>query len=294
MAFAVLAAWQASAEPTPKTAVLLVSHGSRSAAWREGLVDLEHRVTPSLKKLGIAEVQTAFMEYTEPSIATRLKALDGADVTDVILVPVFLTVSPHSFDDIPTIIGKKEDAKSLQVLKLESIERYSPKARVTVTPLLDFSGLLKTNVLRRARSLSRDPSQEGLVLIAYGDSTYEKEWTQLLESVGSYVREQLGVNELSVGWCGHLVHYAPEKTTEAVERVLTHKSRALVVPVLVAFDEMFQVKIIGGGIEKVEDRERRVAYRPDAILPDPDVEAWVVRIAGETLQKLGQTSSVTP
>ena len=45
---------------------------------------------------------------------------------------------------------------------------------------------------------------------------------------------------------------------------------------LVAHDEMFQVKIIGDGIAKVEDHKNRVVYRPDAILPDDNVDAWVV------------------
>jgi hypothetical protein len=47
------------------------------------------------------------------------------------------------------------------------------------------------------------------------------------------------------------------------------------VPVLVAVDEMFQHRIIGGAIDSMPERER-VVYKPDAILPEPAIEAWVV------------------
>ena len=97
-----------------KIGVLLVNHGSRSETWRNALLDLENKVKDSILKDGsISGIKTAFMEYNEPSIATRLKEFDKENYTDIILVPVLLTVSTHSFDDIPTLIGMKDDPKSI-------------------------------------------------------------------------------------------------------------------------------------------------------------------------------------
>lgn len=261
-----------------KIGVLLASHGSRSATWRQALLDLEARVRPALLTNAAIGVKTAFMEYTEPSIATRLKEFDAEGFTEVILVPVFLTVSPHTFDDIPTIIGKKSDAHSLEMAKLEGIECYKPKANTVITPNLDFTDMLKKNVLRRVKSLSTNASEEGLVMIAYGDETYEKQWAALLDAVGNHVKENTGIDTFDYGWCGHVAHYDPRKTSEAIERVLQAKKRAVVIPVLVAQDEMFQIKIIGNGIAKVPDNQTRVVYRPDSILPDANVEQWVISI----------------
>lgn len=267
--------------------VLLVNHGSRSATWREELLRLEERVrTRIMAEPGVVALSTAFMEYTEPSIATRLKELDAQGVSDVVIVPVFLTVSSHSFDDIPTIIGQKDDPHSRETMRLERIERYTPKARVHLTPLLDFRNILQENLLRRAKALSKNPAEEGLALIAYGDATYEKEWAELVKNVAEYVKKQTGIEDYSYGWCGHLVHYDPQKTTAAVEEVLAKKKRALVLPLLVAHDETFQVKIIGGGIARVAGHDERVAYRADAILPDPGVEKWVIDVAAEHAAKI--------
>lgn len=270
-----------------KIGVLLVNHGSRSETWRNELVRLEKNVTDSVLATGdVKGIKTAFMEYTEPSIATRLKEFDKEGFTDVVVVPIFLTVSPHTFEDLPTIMGQKEDKASMEALKLEKIERYVPKAVIHITPNLDFTDVLKRNVLRRAKELSKDAPHEGLVLIGYGDETYDKEWTELFNQVATHVKQEIGISEHSHGWCGHIAHYNPAETTKAVNEVLKKKEKAVVIPVLVAHDEDFQLKIIGGGIDKVANSEKKVSYKPDAILPDPDIQHWVITVANEFVGKI--------
>lgn len=278
-----------AASTEKKTAVLLVNHGSRSETWRNALLDLENRVRDSVLGSGnVQGVKTAFMEYTEPSIATRLKEFDKEGYTDVVIIPVFLTVSTHSFDDIPTIAGQKTDPKSLETLKIEHIERYKPKANVHLAPLLDFTDVLQKNILRRVQALAKNGNEEGLVLIAYGDHTYNTEWTALLNKVGGYVQQHTGIKSYSYGWCGHVANYNPDSTTVAIKRVLKDVPKALVVPVLVAHDEMFQVKIIGDGIGKIKDSKERVVYVADAILPDRNVEHWIIDIAGKYAEDINR------
>lgn len=270
-----------------KIGVLLVNHGSHSPTWRKELMNLEAKVKDRILADGkIKGTKTAHMEYTEPSIATRLKEFDAEGYTDVIVVPIFLTVSPHTFDDIPTIIGQKEDPQSKEMLKIEKIECYKPKAKTHLTPNLDFTDILKKNVLRRVKDLSKDAANEGLVLIGYGDETYDKEWGELFDDVAKYVKQEVGISEHTYGWCGHIAHYDPEKTTTAINNVLKKKQKAVVIPVLVAHDENFQIRIIGGGIDKVKNNKDKVAYKPDAILPDVNVEEWVVNITAEYLKKI--------
>ena len=250
-------------------------------------MDLQKYVQDRILSDGkVQGIKTAHMEYTEPSIASQLKEFDKEGFTDIIIVPVFLTVSPHTFDDLPTIIGQKEDPQSKEMLKIEKIERYTPKAKTYITPNLDFTDILNKNILRRVEELSKDPANEGLVLIGYGDETYDKEWIELFNEVAENVNKKIGMDSHSYGWCGHIVHYHPDKTTEAINKVLEEVKTAIVIPVLVAHDEYFQIKIIGDGINKVENFNERVVYRPDAILPDPDVEQWVVDITKEYVAKI--------
>ncbi|TAH50844.1 MAG: cobalamin biosynthesis protein CbiX [Chloroflexota bacterium] len=267
--------------------LLLVNHGSHSATWRQALMDLEARVRDTILAGGLVQgVKTAHMEYTEPSIASQMKAFDHEGFTDVIVVPIFLTVSPHSFDDIPTILGQKHDPEVIQALAEEKIERYTPTARTHIAPLLDFSNTLQKNVLRRCRDLSRQPEKEGLVLIGYGDETYDKEWGALFDQVAAYVKQNIGISEHNYGWCGHIVRYNPAETTKTISAALQKKDSAVVIPVLVAYDEMFQKNIIGRGIEQVDGYQDKVLYKGDAILPDTDIDDWVVRISHEYASKI--------
>ncbi|MBS1775176.1 MAG: CbiX/SirB N-terminal domain-containing protein [Bacteroidetes bacterium] len=270
-----------------KIGVLLVNHGSRSDAWRASLLDLDKHVRDSIMAGGkVGDVKTAFMEYTEPSIATRLKEFDKEHYSDVIIVPVFLTVSGHSFDDIPTLVGLKDDPQSIEAFKIENMERYKPQAKVHITPLLDFTDILKKNILRRYKNISKDAANEGLVLIAYGDKTYNTEWTKLMTNVGDYVKQNTTLTNYDYGWCGHIAHYSPDSTTLPVNRILKEKKEAVVIPVLVAFDEMFQGKIIPDGIKKVKDAKEHVLYKPDAILPDGNVESWVINTSRDFTDKI--------
>jgi hypothetical protein len=276
----------AAASRTAKTGVLLVSHGSHSPQWRQMLLEFHDEVAPRLLAIGgIGSVKSAFMEYTEPSIATQLKAFDAEGCDNVILVPLLLTVSSHSFDDIPTIVGAKQDAKSLLVLRTERIERYVPRARVTITPLLDFSSLMHDNLLRRIGALSKNPSREGVVLVAYGDESYLDEWEDFFKHLEQFVREKIGLAAARHCWCGHLVHYSKAPTVDAIRKILSENDRAIVIPVLVARDSSFQDQIIGRAVEQVAQGER-VAYVPDAILPDPKLNEWVVSTVQKTQQGL--------
>lgn len=268
-----------------KTGVLLVSHGSRSAEWREMLGDFHRAVEPRLLELPeISGVKSAFMEYSEPSIATSLRQFDDDNVDHVILIPLLLTVSTHSFDDIPTIIGAKDDARSALTLKSENVERYRPRARVSIAPLLDFSTLLRLNLPRRIRLLSQDSAREGVVIVAYGSEEYNEEWENCFGGLDQAVRDATGVAEVRHCWCGHVVRYSKQPLQEAVRALLSRNERVLVVPALVARDRFFQDQIIGEALEEIAAGPR-VAYAGDAILPDPQLDEWVVAITAQTLQQ---------
>ena len=232
-----------------KIGALLVSHGSHSEQWRKMLLEIEEEVRDKVLDGDlIADIKSSFMEYTEPSIATRLKEFDHEGYTHVILVPILLTVSSHSFDDIPVIAGQKEDYQTLETLKLEGTDIYKPKANVTLAPLLDFPDALGKNITRRVQDQSVDCQNEGVVMVAYGSEPYDEEWKVLLEDVGNKVRAQTGIDASEYCWCGHIAKYQSKPTEQAIKNILRKKHTAIVIPVLVAVDENFQGKIIGEAI----------------------------------------------
>jgi hypothetical protein len=287
LALMVLIVLQAVAAMADGTGILLVSHGSRSAQWRGMLEDLEVGVRDTLlAQPGVVDVRTAFMEYTEPSIATGLKALDAQGCDRIILVPLLLTVSSHTFDDIPTIYGAKADAVSLEHMRTEGIEIYKPRARVQVTPTLDYPGLLQQNLARRALALSEDPSQEALVIVAYGSESYDEEWHQVFSRVSGEVAARTGISPVTYAWCGHIVRYKQEPTVKALETALSQRDRVLVLPALVARDAYFQQKIIGGAVASLK-QSQRIIYTGDSILPDATLSRWIIETVIDAVAKAG-------
>lgn len=276
-----------------KVGVLLVSHGSHSEQWRTMLLGIEDKVRDEILSGGnISGIKSSFMEYTEPSIATRLKEFDSEGYTNVLIVPILLTVSSHSFDDIPVIAGQKEDHHTLETLKLEGTVIYKPKAKVTMAPLLDFPDVLEKNVARRVKAQSTDPQNEGIVLVAYGSEPYDEEWKELLTGVGNKVRELTGIDATEYCWCGHIARYKSEPTEIAIKKILETKDSAIVIPVLVAVDEMFQGKIIGGAVNNVDQKDH-IRYRHDAILPDQNINNWVVSISKKLAAGLADVPDVS-
>jgi len=270
-----------------KVGVLLVNHGSESKKWRKMLLNVEDSVKDRvLADNNIGTVKTAFMEYTEPSIATRMKEFDEEHYDEVIIVPLFLTVSSHSAEDIPTIVGIKSDPKVRENLEeRENIEVYRAKAKVTVTPLLDFTTLLKKNMLRRVKALDENTENTGVVLVGYGDQSYNQQWEEMMEELGRYLKIKANIDTVAYAWCGHLVDYSPDPTTQAVNKVFELEDRAMVVPLLVAFDKNFQIDIIKKGIE-LSENAAKVLYEPDAILPDENLNDWVVDIISQTMENI--------
>jgi len=266
-----------------KVGILLVNHGSHSKKWRELLLDVEDATKDSiLKHQDISGVKTAFMEYTEPSIATQMKAFDEEGYDEVVVVPIFLTVSSHYSHDIPVILGLQIDDKIKEQLKKEKIEVYKAKARVSIAPPLDYTTILKKNIERRVKSLSEDPKNEGVLLVAYGDKKYNQQWEEMVEEIGSYLQIKTGHNSIAYSWCGHLVSYSSQPTKDGINKLHELEDTVIVIPVLVANDPYFQNDIIQTAVDEVEN-SASVKYIQDAILPDDNLNNWVISISYKTV-----------
>ena len=268
-----------------KIGVLLVNHGSVAKSWRKMLLNVEEQVKEEiLSNPKISKVTTAFMEYTEPSIATRMREFDNEGFDEVIVIPIFLTVSSHYSHDIPVILGVSADPKAKEyMIGKEKIDVYKPKARVSIAPPLDYSTILKKNIERRVKALSEDPENEGVLLVAYGDAQYNQQWEEMVDSIGKYLKIKTGHSSIAYSWCGHLVGYSQEPTVKGIEKLMELEDRVIVIPVLVGNDPYFQKEIIQKAVDMVKGN---VAYTQDAILPDENLNKWVIDITNKTAESL--------
>jgi len=235
---------QRSRAATEKIGVLLVSHGSKSKSWRELLREFRDEISNELLPGDhIADVKTAFMESSSPTIAAQLRSFDQQGFTEVIAVPLFLTVGGHAAHDIPNILGLAADPAIRASLKKENTEFYQPKARVTLTPTLDYQTFLQQNVIRRVKNLSRNSDEEAVVLVAYGSSQYNTQWEAMMKDIGRAVFKQTGIDAAAYAWCGHVVDYSPQDTQVAINKMLKQKQRVNVIPLLVSNNLFFSTTL---------------------------------------------------
>lgn len=89
-----------------KTGVLLVCHGSRLKYNKEFISALFAK----FEKTTDYPCNFGFMELEEPSIPEAIDILlDNNEIDRLIVVPVFIAPGVHTTNDIPTILGLKED-----------------------------------------------------------------------------------------------------------------------------------------------------------------------------------------
>jgi sirohydrochlorin ferrochelatase len=282
---------QQSKEATSQTSekkigVLIVNHGSHSKGWREMLLDVERDVKDSLLHIpSVASVRTAFMEYTEPSIATQMKEFDKENYDEVIVVSMFLTVSSHYSHDIPVILGQKIDPKNTERLHKEKIEVYKPRAKVSITPTMNYTTLLKKNIERRIGELVPETENVGVLLVAYGDQQYNQQWEELVEEIGKYLQAKQQIESIAYAWCGHLVQYSTQPTKDGIQKLFGLEDKVAVIPVLVANDPYFQNDIIQTAVDESENSSN-IFYRQDAILPDSNLNQWIIEITRQTVSEL--------
>jgi hypothetical protein len=277
-----------TADAGPKIGVLLINHGSEQKAWRDMLVDVEKIVTDRLLALPNVEgVKTAFNEYTEPSVATQMKAFDDEGYDEVVALPLFLTVGGHTNSDIPNGLGLKNDKDVLESLPKEGVPVYRPRARVTLLQTIDTTEFLKANILRRTKALldanNVNGSNVGVTLAAYGDAGFNQQWEELMAELGTHLKENLDIDVVNSAWSGHLVNYSIEPTKKAINQILEEKPKNVLISVYVAYDYMFQRDIIGeAGRQSI--RPEDVLYNePEAILPDDNLNSWVVQSIEESI-----------
>jgi hypothetical protein len=266
---------------TTSVAVLVVAHGSPAAGWTaavQALVDgagAALRGDPLLKDL-----QLAYIAESGPTIAEQMRRFDAAGIREVVIVPLLVAAeSTRTNNYLQYLAGLRSEAAAIRQLQNEGYDLYRPRARVSLTPALSDSNVLKKNTLRRVTALLGDDDGEdaGLVLVGYGDRVYGQQLKTRIDTI-------------AYAFCGKLTDYSGTPVVEAINEVLGLEDRAIVVPVLLAVDPRLQVDTIQAAVNAIETPSR-VRYEPDAVLPDPAVEEWLVGVAREALDRVRQAGT---
>lgn len=279
-----------------KIGVLLVAHGSKSSAWTGEIDAFATGVREALlKQGGVQSVRLAYVRESSPTIAQEMKAFDTEGYAEVVIVPLLIaTESTITNSYLQYLAGMRSEAKAIKQLQNEGFEIYYPKARVTMTPALSDSEVLKKSVLRRVNALKGADSGEDMavLLVGYGDQVYGQQMEELMESLGRYLKVKTDIDTVAFAFCGKLTDYSGTPVVESIKETLELEQEVLVVPVLLATDDMLQVNTIQAAINAIPTASK-VRYKADAVLPDLEVNEWIVQKVGEAVERSRNAGGAT-
>jgi sirohydrochlorin cobaltochelatase len=82
-------------------AIILFGHGSRDALWHLPIQAVAERIRTTSPS---TTVSCAYLELTEPSLASASAVLVDAGVDHITILPMFLGVGRHAREDLPALI----------------------------------------------------------------------------------------------------------------------------------------------------------------------------------------------
>jgi sirohydrochlorin cobaltochelatase len=96
-------------------ATVLFGHGSSDPAWRIPIDTIAQRMLEDEPK---SIVRCAFLERTEPDLATVVAELVPNGVKHITIVPMFLGVGRHAREDMPSLVNSLRATYPLVSFKL--------------------------------------------------------------------------------------------------------------------------------------------------------------------------------
>jgi sirohydrochlorin ferrochelatase len=282
-------------QPAPKAGILLLAHGG-AAQWNErvnAVAQFADRSQPT---------EVAFGMASRASIQSAIDKLMARGVTEIVAVPLFVSSHSSVITSTEYLLGLRPDApKDLAIFaKMNHGSHDAPAAvdhsahgapivdpaapitttlKIRMTPALNRHPLVGAIVADRAKSISRTPEQEAVILVAHGPVPDEdnRRWLEDMVVLAEQTRASApyaSVDYLTVrDDAGPAMREAATKELrEKVEAQLALGRRVLIVPHLVSF----------GGIEQgLRKRLEGLEYTmtEQALMPDDRIAQWVLASA---------------
>ncbi|MGH9946097.1 MAG: sirohydrochlorin chelatase [Pyrinomonadaceae bacterium] len=284
---------------TIKTGVLLLAHGGKPT-WNAEVMKVAAVVNQTMP------VEVAFGMASKRSIQQAIDKLVARGSTDVLTVPLFISSNSSVITSTEFLLGLRHQAPADLAIfaKMDhghgmghsghgsdqSIDPTTPvnsTVPIRMLPALNSHPLVAEILLSRAKSISREPKKEVVVVVAHGPVSDDennlwlsdmRQLVKLMSGESKFKRiEYLTVRDDAPE---PLRSQAAEELRRVVRRASNEGNNALVVPLLLSY----------GGIEEgVKKRLEGLTYTMtgQALLPDERLSRWVL----ESVEKAAKTSS---
>lgn len=258
-----LAASTAQAE---QVGVLILAHGGTSR-WNQAVQD-------TVAAAGLTDpTQIAFGMGMHPEEGEQLQqavdALERAGVSRIIAVPLLISSASEVMRQYQYLLGLRDHGPWEA-----HVRPVTHRVPIVLTQPLDDDPVVADVLVERAAALSRNPSEETVVLIAHGPTSEDDNahWLAAMERLAAAVRTAGHFRAvLSVTMRDDAPEPVQAEATRRMRELIERENRlgrTLVVPLLLA----------SGGVEaKIPQRLQGLsfAYTGQALLPHPKLAQWI-------------------
>lgn len=288
-----------------KAGFLIIAHGSRDPGWVrlvdeavrqanwtaiarnvrlcEDAADAERREeagNPSLETNEVYEgnanipFEVSFLEIVEGRfIQDGIDRLEAQGVTDLFVIPFFVSSGSTHVDEIACALGAKEapDAPTdLPPFRVDANVHFGQ-------PMDGDPDLLASIIVDKARALSVHAEREEILIVAHGSDLplFRARWEEGLRRVAARVAERGGFAAAG---------YALLLPDQVGEKARLWKENAVLAPIVMPL--FLSSGYFTGHV--IPERLQGAAYRYDgnALLPHPLIPRWIERQAAALLNNL--------
>lgn len=162
--------------------VLVISHGSRSEEW----VKFVDEAVADVRLPQNVPVFSSFLEIVEGRlIQDGITALEAQGVTDIIVVPLFISSGSTHIDEITYALGVKPEPT------LETdMTPLSIHANIYLASPIDDDPDIARILYEKVKELSVNPAKEILLLVGHGsvEKGFHLRWRRGLEALADRIR----------------------------------------------------------------------------------------------------------
>lgn len=251
-----------------KPGVLIISHGSQEKTWVESVDDAISRLTLP----DPLPVEAGFLELVDGRlIQDGINRLEAQGVTDLLVVPLFVSSGSTHVDEIEYAIGAK-DAPERET----DLEPFEVKARVHFGYPVDNDPDIAVMVWDKVRSLSQQPEQETILLVGHGSihDGFRQRWEAGISSLAERVQQISGVAHTDYALLN------PESVYDKAKYWSEERGSRVIVAPLFLSAGYFTQHVIPGRLKELE-----YAYSGETLLPHPLLGQWLERQIQFLLEK---------
>jgi sirohydrochlorin ferrochelatase len=244
-----------------KYGILIISHGSRSLEW----VRLVDEAVEAMRVPQGVPVFSSFLEIVEGRlIQDGILQLESLGVTDIIVVPLFVSSGSTHIDEISYALGVKPEP-----LLPTDMKPFAINSRVHFTAPIDDDPDIARILYEKMKPLSADPSKEIALLVGHGsvERGFHLLWRRGLERLAARLKTLGGFDEVDTAML------LPDQISRKMHlwRMRKPDHTVLVVPLFVS-EGYFTNEVIPSRLTGYIYR-----YSGRSLLPHPLLSRWMER-----------------